>query len=201
MADEETIQPLLFNFGRRTFAHKRHAQDFYRTFSASTSLVRENLHPIVKADRYVQYVDEILVAAYTTHKLNQSFDSSSSALIAQVSMSQWTCAHLGVLILNFQERRSAVKTLAPSNMKQKHSVKKQKLPTSAKSLQRYIGFVNFYRQYIPNLAGKLNPVYKLLENDISFELNDTIHDSMFKITQNLARAAKLSLPLPLPTSN
>ena len=64
-------------------------------------------------------------------------------------------------------------------------------PATIKSLQRYMGFVKFYRQYVPNLAEKLVPLYE-------FEPTDTIRHSMFEINENLAKAAKLSLKLPLP---
>ena len=67
-----------------------------------------------------------------------------------------------------------------------------------KSLQRYIGFVQFYRQYIPRLAEKLVPLYKLLQKDVKFQLTQVHKDAIFDINENLANAAKMSLRLPLP---
>ena len=72
-----------------------------------------------------------------------------------------------------------------------------KLPTSVKSLQRYIGFVNFYRKYIPTLAEKLAPLYQLLQKDVKFQLTQVHKDSIFDINENLAKAAKLSLRLAI----
>ena len=72
------------------------------------------------------------------------------------------------------------------------------MPTSVKSLQQYIGFVQFYRQYIPKLAEKLLPLYKLLQKDVKFALTQVHQDAIFDINENLARAAKLSLRVPLP---
>ena len=48
------------------------------------------------------------------------------------------------------------------------------------------------------LAEKLVPLYKLLQKDIKFTLAQVHKDAIFDINQNLARAAKLSLRLPLP---
>ena len=73
-----------------------------------------------------------------------------------------------------------------------------KLPTSVKSLQRFIGFVQFYCQYIPRLAEKLVPLYKLLLKDVKYELTQIHKDAIFDINENLANAAKMSLRLPLP---
>ena len=67
-----------------------------------------------------------------------------------------------------------------------------------KSLQRYTGFVQFFRQYIPKLAEKLVPLYKLLQKDVQYELTQIHKDAIFDINENLANAAKMSLRLPLP---
>ena len=67
-----------------------------------------------------------------------------------------------------------------------------------KSLQRYIGFVQFYRQYIPKLAENLVPLYNLLQKDFKYELTQIHKDAIFDINENLANAAKMSLQLPLP---
>ena len=75
-----------------------------------------------------------------------------------------------------------------------------KLPTSGKSLQRHIGFVKFYRrrQYIPRLAEKFTPFSKQLQKDVKFQMTHQHKDTIFEINENLAKAAKLSLRLPLP---
>ena len=57
-----------------------------------------------------------------------------------------------------------------------------------KSLQRYIGFVQFYRQYIPKLTEKLVPTYKLLQKDVKYELTQVHKYAIFDINENLAKA-------------
>ena len=69
MADEQSIQLLSFNFGSRTFAFLRLAQGLNRSLSAFTSVVREYLDPLVKADRCAQYVDDIGIATDTPDEL------------------------------------------------------------------------------------------------------------------------------------
>ena len=59
LADEQSIQLLSFNFGSRTFAFKRLAQGLNRSLSAFTSVIREYLDPLVKADKCAQYVDDV----------------------------------------------------------------------------------------------------------------------------------------------
>ena len=69
MADEQSVQLLSFNSGSRTFAFLRLAQGPNRSSSAFTSVVRECLDPLVKADRCAQYVDDIGIAAHTPDEL------------------------------------------------------------------------------------------------------------------------------------
>ena len=100
--------------------------------------------------------------------------------------------------IEFLGRSITTKGIAPLEDKIDKFLINLKTPTSVESLQRYIGFVQFYRQYIPMLAEKLVPLYKLLQKDVKFTLTQVHKDAIFDINQNLARAAKLSLRLPLP---
>ena len=47
------------------------------------------------------------------------------------------------------------------------------LSTSAKLVQRYKGFVNFYKQYIQRLAKKLIPLYQFLRREIKIQHHGT----------------------------
>ena len=59
LADQRSVKMLAFNFASRNFAYKRLAQGLSRSMSAFSSLMREYLDPIVKADQCAQYVDDI----------------------------------------------------------------------------------------------------------------------------------------------
>ena len=57
------MEMLAFNFVSRSFAYKRLAQGLSRPVSAFSSFMREYLDPVVKAEQYAQYVDDIGIAA------------------------------------------------------------------------------------------------------------------------------------------
>ncbi|KAM9991285.1 hypothetical protein ACTFIZ_004690 [Dictyostelium cf. discoideum] len=44
-------------------------------------------------------------------------------------------------------------------------------PSNKKELQRILGVINYFRKYIPNLAKKLNSIYRLLKDDVNYEWN------------------------------
>ena len=64
-------------------------------------------------------------------------------------------------------------------------------------LQRYSGFVNFYRQCIPRLADKLVLLHLLLQEDVPLKLTQQHKDAIFEFTDCLLNASKQSLKLPL----
>lgn len=49
-----------------------------------------------------------------------------------------------------------------------NDIKNSPRPTDVSSLRTFLGMINYYQQFIPNLASKLNPLYKLLQKDIKF---------------------------------
>ena len=187
MADEQSIQ---FNFGSRTFAYLRLAQGLNRSSFAFNSTIREYLDTLVKADKCAQYVDDIGIAANNVDELVLNIKAVFQQLQkAGLMLSMSKCA-FGHPKIEFVGTSITSKGIAPLEDRIDKFLNNLKLPTSVKSLQRYIGFVQFYRQYIPMLAEKLVPLYKLLQKDVKFALTQFHKDAIFDINQNLARAAR-----------
>ena len=190
MADEQSIQLLAFNFGSRTFAFLRLAQGLNWSLSAFNSTVREYLDPLVKADKCAQSVDDIGIAANTVEELVNNLESVFTKYRQaglKLSMAKCAFGHSQIEILG---RSITTKGMAPIEEKINKFLKNIKLPTPVNSLQRYIGFVEFYRQYIPRLAEKLVPLYKLLQKEVKYELTQKHKNEIFDINENFANAAK-----------
>ena len=185
MADEQSIQLLAFNFGSRTFAYLHLAQGLNRSLSAFNSTIREYLDALVKADKCAHYVDDIGVAAHNVDELVANIEAVFQQIQkAGLKLSMSKCA-FGHPKIEFLGRSITTKGVATLEKRIDDFLKKLKLPTSVKSLQRYIGFVQFYRQYIPKLAEKLVPLYKLLQKDVKFEMTQVHKDAIFDINENL----------------
>ena len=72
MAEQNSVEMLAFNFACRTFAYKRLAQGLSRSGSAFSSFMREYLDPVVRADQFAQYVDDIGIAANNATDLTRN---------------------------------------------------------------------------------------------------------------------------------
>ena len=163
MADQQSFELLAFNFASRTFAYRRLAQGLSRSLSAFSSFIREYLDPVIKADQCAQYVDDIGIAANTPEQLIKNLRAVFQCIRkAGLKLSMNKC-HFGVQEVDFLGRTITTKGVAPQKQKIAKFLEKVKFPRSKKALQRYIGFLNYYRNYIPRLAERLTPFFQILK--------------------------------------
>ena len=73
-----------------------------------------------------------------------------------------------------------------------------KFPKSKKALQRYIGFLNYYRNYIPRLSERLAPFHNMLKGDEKVLVSKELVEQFEDINRTLDRCCELALMQPLP---
>ena len=136
---------LAFNLASRTFAYKRLAQDLSRSVSAFPSFMREYLDPVVKADQCVQYVDDIGIATNNATDLTWNIRAVFKCIrLAGLKLTIEKC-HFGVREVEFLGRTISSEGVLPQPHKIQNFLKKLRFPKSQKALQRYLGFVIYYR--------------------------------------------------------
>ena len=171
MADQRSVELLAFNFASRTFAYRRLAQGLSRALSAFSSFMREYLDSVIKADQCAQYVDDIGIAANTTEQLIQNIRAVFKCIRkAGLKLTIEKC-HFGVTQIEFLGRTITPDGVAPQDQKVKNFLCKVRFPNSKKQVQKYIGFVNYYRNYIPRLSEKLIGMYELLKADSKIRIS------------------------------
>ena len=109
--------------------------------------------------------------------------------------------HFGVQEVDFLGRTITSKGVAPQKQKIAKFLEKVKFPRSKKALQRYTGFLNYYRNYIPRLAERLTPFFQLLKTTNTKAKNPITLDIMKEfrgIIEALDRCCQLALRQPLP---
>ena len=201
MADQQSIELLAFNFASRTFAYRRLAQGLGRSLSAFSSFIPEYLDPVIKADQCAQYVNDIGIAANTKEQLIKNLGAVFQCLRkAGLKLSMANC-HFGVQAVDFLGRTITTKGVAPQKQKIAKFLGKFKFPRSKKTLQRYIGFFNYYRNYVPRLAKRLTPFFQLLKTTdakTKIPITPDIMKEFRELNEALDRCCQLALRQPLP---
>ena len=152
---------LAFNFASRTFAYRRFAQGLSRALSAFSSFMREYLDKVIKADQCAQYVDDIGITANNATQLINNLRATFECIrTAGLKLTMHKCL-FGAKEIDFLGR--TITPVRPQRPKVRNFLEKTKFPKSKKALQRYLGFLNYYRNYIPRLSEKLTP-FQIIKN-------------------------------------
>ena len=117
MADQRSIEMLAFNFASRTFAYKLLAQGISRALSAFSSLMREYLEKVIKADQCAHYVDDIGIAANSVTQLIRNIRAVFEC-IRQAGLGLTIGKfHFGVIEVEFLGRRITAQGIASQDHK------------------------------------------------------------------------------------
>ena len=198
MADQRSVEMLAFIFASRSFAYKRLAQGLSRSVSAFWSFMREYLDPVVKADQCAQNVDDIGIAANNATDLTRNIRTVFQCIRnAGLKLTIEKC-HFGVKQVEFLGRTISSEGVSPQAHKIQKFLNKLRFPKSKKALQRYLGFVNYYKNYIPRLAEQLNSFYKLLKAEVPINITSELKKTFDSVIKALSDAWQLALKQPIP---
>ena len=177
------------------------AQGLSRSLSAFSSFIRKHLDLVIKADQCAQYIDDIGIAANTPEQLIKILRAKFQCLRkAGLKLNLAKC-HFGVEEKDFRGRTITTKGVAPQEQKIAKFLEKVKFPRSKKALQRYIGFLKHYQNYIPRLAERLTPFFQLLKTTDTKTKNPITPDTMREfreLNEALHRCCQLALRQSLP---
>ena len=198
MTDKKSVELLAFIFASRTFAYLRLAQGLSRSLSSFSSFMREYLDRVIKADKCVQYVDDIGIAAHNAEELKTNLREIFQCVReAGLRLTMAKC-QFGAKEVQFLGRTVSPKWIAPQDGKIQNYLQKLSFPKTKKGLQRYIGFVNFYRNYIPRLSETIAPFHELIKTEKPIKITNEIMDCFSNINKSLDNACGLWLKQPMP---
>jgi hypothetical protein len=52
------------------------------------------------------------------------------------------------------------------------------IPTNAKEVRSFLGVINYYLRFLGNLAGKVEPLNRLLKKNAKFQVTEEVRESM-----------------------
>ena len=196
MADEQSVQLLAFNFASRTYAFQRLTQGLSRIVSAFSSFMRQNVDPVITADKCFQYVDDIGIEAHDTNDMFEKLRAVFTCILESgMKLATDKCA-FGLREIQFLGNAITSECLTPITQKITTFLKTFRMPRNPKQVKRMIGFFQFYKAFSPELAEKLLPFYRLLKKDTNFVIEEEHQVMLEKLTNDLRTACDLSLRLP-----
>ena len=201
MGDQQSIELVAFNFASRTFAYRRLAQGLSRSLLAFSSFAREYRDPVIKADQCAQCVEDIGIATKPPQQLIKNLRAVFQCLRkAGLKLSMVKC-YFAVQEVDFLGRTITTNVVAPQKQKITKFPENVKFPRSKKALQRYIGFLNYYRNYLPRLAERLTPFFQVIkttDTKTKIPITPDIMKELKELNEALDRCCQLALRQPLP---
>ena len=163
-----------------------------------SSFMREYLNPVVKADQCAQNVDDIGIAANNATDLTRNIRAVFQCIRNQGLKLTIEKCHFGVRQVEFLGRTISSEGVSPQTHKNQNILSKLRFLNSKRALQRYLGFLNYYRNYIPRVAEQLNPFYKLLKAEVLIHVTSELKETFDSVNKALSDACELALKQSIP---
>ena len=105
--------------------------------------------------------------------------------------------HYGVRPIEFPGGTISPEEISPQARKIQIFLDKLTFPKPKKALQRHLDSVNYYRNYIPRPAEKLNPFFEMLETEVSIKITSDLEETFVSFKKVLSDACQLALKQPI----
>ena len=154
--------------------------------------MREHLDSVIKAGQRAQNIDDTGIAANTTEQLIKNIRALFKCIgEAGLKLTIEKC-HFGVTQVEFRCRTITPDGVTPQDQRVKNFLSRVRFPKSNQQVQKFIDFVNYYRNYILHLSEKLIGMYELLKVDAKFRISEELVDNFKEINASLAEACGLA---------
>ena len=199
LADALSVQLLSFNFASRTFAFRRLAQGLNRSVSAFSSIMMHYLQENIARDECNTFVDDIICGTKGFEKhivaLKRLF---ASIRRSGVKLTMAKC-EFGKEKVKYLGSTITTQGIQPNEQKIEKFLKHIKVPSTLHQLQRMLGFLQWFRSYIPAMGEKVFEFYKLLQCTKNTRLKTTeVHAQQLEVLKkDLKRACTMTLRLPM----
>ena len=164
MADQRSAEMFAFIFAIRTSSYRKLAQGLSRYVFVFSSLMREYLDAVVKAYQCAQNVDEFGIRAKTARDLSRNNRIKFKCILKtalKLTKEKW---YFGVRQVEFLGRTISPRKILTQARRIHVFLDKFRFSKTKKALQRYLRFINYYRNCIPRMAKKLAENLQAFEN-------------------------------------
>ena len=198
MADEISVQLLAFNFSSRTYAYKCFAQGLSKSVTGFNSFIRHYLDPCLAADLCTQFMDYIGCAVDSFEDLIPTLTRIFNCTRRSgLKLSPQKC-EIATGSMKFLGNVITKEGISPESLKIKKFLGTVILPKTTRQVKLLIGFLRFFRNYIPNLGEKLIPFQRMLKKDSTLEPDETHWKAMATMKNDLLKSTTTTLRFAKP---
>ena len=154
--------------------------------SAAPSIFQRIMENLLQGIPHVSiYLDDILITGTTeTEHLNTLDEVLSRLVTAGFKLKQKKCGFL-LSSVEYLGHKISAKGLQPTEEKVR-AIKEAPPPSNVSQLRSFIGLVNYYGKFLPNLANTLAPLYSLLQKDKKWSWGDKQQAAFVKAKEQLS---------------
>ena len=106
--------------------------------------------------------------------------------------------YFGTKEIDFLGRTITPQGVKPQKQNVQNFLENTKFSKSKKALQRYLGFLNYYRNFVPKLFERLAPFYKMLKSDEKVLVSKELIQQFEEINKALEKCCDLALQQTFP---
>lgn len=146
------------------------------------------------------YVDDILVASKTLEEHKNHINILFNRLTQYGINIRASKCQFGLQKLDFLSHEISKDGIKPS-LDRINAIAEFPQPTSLKHVQRFVGMVNYYHRFFPNLADKLASIYEIMNKLVKqgkkhiFEWPIECQNDFDKIKKDLINCSLLTHPI------
>ena len=198
MADDRSVQLLAFNYASRTYAYKCLAQGLSKSVTGFSAFISHYLDPCLAANICTQYMDDIGKAVKNFDELIPNLRKIFECIRRSGLKLSPGKRKIGTQKIKFLGNYITPDGVSTESSKKEKFLKNFKMPQTVKQVKRLVGFLQFWRDIVPNLAQKLMSFYELLRKDQKQMITER-HEKNLEILKNdLVKATSLTLRLAKP---
>ena len=192
MADQRSLEMHAFNFSSRTFAHRRNYTVSLQISNPLFELRAWVFGPSCQGWECYQFMDAGIAA-------NNGKDLTLNILavfkcIRQIGLRMTIeKRHFRVRQVEFPGKTFSSERISPQTRKIHNFPDKLWFPKSKKALQRYLGFVNYNRKYIPRVVENIIIISKLLKLEVPNNIYSELKDVFVSVNEAFSDACQLAL--------
>ena len=176
----------LFEFTRMPFRLKTAAKTFQRLMDSVTA----------KLTGVFVYLDDVLVASESEEQHERDLKQLFAALKPFGLVLNVAKCTFGVKEIEFLGHQVSERGIGPMPVKVE-AVNSYKQPQTLRSLQRFLGLLNFYRRFLPGIAATLRPLTDALARaPRKLNWTESMTSAFRQAKQRLASATLLIQPVP-----